>query len=532
MSLASHVDKIRSLDSLLVEHEVIKREVSSLRELLDEEKHELEQIRGGRHRAEPRRQQHSEDEDGDDLQCDDDARSIATVTAHELERVEEEDEEQLAVEEEEQGRRRDELTRPRTPEPTGLGMDDEDDKARSRSRSPSPPPPTVSQAAEPLSEDINLRLTALSSQLESALELSRSLQAQHTTAQNTISFLEAKVNALESLVHTSQAQAQSHAAEVTQESASLTTLVNEWKRGVEGQWGGVQEEWAQERARLARARDEWELRVHAVEQGLEGTIAKVDAGLTALEEQQQPPRQHKQNGNARVGLVTPPSPRSLSSDSDSGGKSRRKKRSAASRGRSRSKDGSTSSSEAANADGDGGSSTASVAAGCLPPNPNPRPRSPWLPEGDSDSDSHVPGRLKTHRRSEGGEKKPLSSSSYPITPDPSVRKFSSGSSVGPTSEEDAEQLHKAVLSAGPLNPVSHPPIPTSVSALTLGCSRTECSLCPIHTNTSVDGCGRDCARRRSRRCCMAGERVVNRPMQCPNIFILLFEIFPSLVLTH
>ena len=458
MSLASHVDKIRSLDSLLAEHEIIKREVSSLRELMDEEKRELEQIRGGRRRAETLRQHRPDDEDGNlhpDDDDDDDAHSIATVTAHGLERVEEEDEEQLAVEEDEQSRRRDELTRPRTPEPTGLGMDDEDDKTRSRSRSPSPPPPTASQGAQPSSEDINLRLAALSSQLESALELSRSLQAQHATAQNTISFLEAKVNALESLVHTSQAQAQSHVAETTQERASLTTLVNEWKKGVEGQWGGVQEEWAQERERLSQARDEWERRVHAVEKGLEGTMAKVDAGLTVLEQQQQPLRQHKQNGSARVGLVTPPSPRSLSSDSDSGGKSRRKKRSAASRGRSRSKDGSTSSSEALNADGDGGSSTASVAAGGLLPNPNPRPRSPWLPEGDSDSDSHVPGRLKGHRRSEGGEKKSLPSSSYPITPDPSVRKFSSGSSFGPTSEEDAEQLHKAVLNAGPLNPVSY-----------------------------------------------------------------------------
>lgn len=454
MSLASHVDKIRSLDSLLAEHEIIKREVSSLRELMDEEKRELEHIRGGRRRAETLRQHRPDDEDGN-LQPDDDdddAHSIATVTAHGLERVEEEDEEQLAVEEDEQSRRRDELTRPRTPEPTGLGMDDEDDKTRSRSRSPSPPPPTASQGAQPSSEDINLRLAALSSQLESALELSRSLQAQHATAQNTISCLEAKVNALESLVHTSQVQAQSHVAEATQERASLTTLVNEWKKGVEGQWGGVQEEWAQERERLSQARDEWERRVHAVEKGLEGTVAKVDAGLTVLEQQQQPLRQHKQNGSAL--LVTPPSPRSLSSDSDSGGKSRRKKRSAASRGRSRSKDGSTSSSEALNADGDGGSSTASVAAGGLLPNPNPRPRSPWLPEGDSDSDSHVPGRLKGHRRSEGGEKKSLPSSSFPITPDPSVRKFSSGSSIGPTSEEDAEQLHKAVLNAGALNPVS------------------------------------------------------------------------------
>lgn len=454
MSLASHVDKIRSLDSLLAEHEVIKREVSSLRELLEEEKRELEQVRGGRRQAVPHLRQHPDDEDGDTHSDDDDVHSIATVTAHELERVEEEDEEQLVVEEEERGHRRDGFTRPRTPEPTGLGMDDEDDKARSRLRSSSPPPPpTASQGAPPSSEDVNLRLAALSNQLESALELSRSLQTQHTTALSTISFLEAKVNALESLVHTSQAQTQSHVAEATQERASLSSLVNEWKKGVEGQWGGVQEEWAQERARLARARDEWELRVHAVEKGLEGTIAKVDAGLTALD-QQRPPPAHKQNGSARVGLVTPPSPRSLSSDSDSPSKSRRKKRSAASRGRSRSKDGSTSSSEAANLDGDG-SSSASVAAGSLPPNVNPRPRSPWLPEGDSDSDSHVPGRLNGRRRAEVGEKKAPPSSSYPITPDPSVRIFSSGSSIGLTSEEDAELMSKAGLSARPLDPVSY-----------------------------------------------------------------------------
>lgn len=533
VSLASHVDKIRSLDSLLAEHEVIKREVTSLRELFEEEKREPERIRGGRSRAEPRPQQLPEDEDGDlHPDDDDDARSIATVTTHELERVEEEDEEQLAVEEEERRRRRDELTRPRTPEPTGLGMDDEDDKARSRSRSPSPHPPTVSRGPPPSSEDVNLRLATLASQLESALELSRSLQAQHATAQNTISLLEAKVNTLESLMHTSQAQSQSHVAEATQERASLTTLVNEWKKGVEGQWGGVQEEWAQERARLARARDEWESRVHAVEKGLEGTIAKVDAGLIAME-QQRLPHQHKQNGGARVGLVAPPSPRSLSSDSDSGGKSRRKKRSTASRGRSRSKDGSTSSSEAANADGDGGSSSASVAAGGLPPNPNPRPRSPWLPEGDSDSDSHVPGRPKGHRLAEGGEKKTPPPNSYPITPDPSVRKFSSGSSIGLMSEDDTEQIHKAALSAGPLNPVSwHRCALMSYSPNKRRC--TGYSLCAIYANTSgVDSCRRACACRSSCRCCMASEGVVNRPVPCLNIFILLFEIFFSIPpLTH
>ena len=77
-----------------------------------------------------------------------------------------------------------------------------------------------------------------------------------------------------------------------------------------------------------------------IEKGLEGTIAKVDAGLTALEQQHLPFR-HKRNSNACSELVTPPSPCSLSLDSGSGSKSRR----TSSRGQSHSKDGSTTSSE-------------------------------------------------------------------------------------------------------------------------------------------------------------------------------------------
>lgn len=37
----------------------------------------------------------------------------------------------------------------------------------------------------------------------------------------------------------------------------------------------VQEEWVQEHARLARACEEWESRLHAVEKGLKGAIAKL-----------------------------------------------------------------------------------------------------------------------------------------------------------------------------------------------------------------------------------------------------------------
>ncbi|ETW84959.1 hypothetical protein HETIRDRAFT_439399, partial [Heterobasidion irregulare TC 32-1] len=53
---------------------------------------------------------------------------------------------------------------------------------------------------------------------------------------------------------------------------------------VEGQWSGVCEEWAEERARISSAREDWEARVRAAEEGFDGAVAKVDAGLATLQQ--------------------------------------------------------------------------------------------------------------------------------------------------------------------------------------------------------------------------------------------------------
>lgn len=208
-SLTDHVDKVRALEGMLAEHDAIKQEVNSLRDAMEERKREMELFRFGS--QSDRRRSHDDDASDDD---DDDARSIATVTPHELEPVDEVDEEQVAAEEEEERRRRrDELGRPRTPEPTGMGLSEyEDDQEhdqdryrkravpdlRARSRSPQPP------AAPAIPDELTERLNALAKQLEMALELSRSLEAQHASAQSTISALEAKVVSLESLVQDTQ----------------------------------------------------------------------------------------------------------------------------------------------------------------------------------------------------------------------------------------------------------------------------------------------------------------------------------------
>ncbi|OSX63155.1 hypothetical protein POSPLADRAFT_1138902, partial [Postia placenta MAD-698-R-SB12] len=454
MSLASHVDKIRSLETMLAEHEAIKREVGSLRELMEERKREMDTSRGrsgspsGRHHQYGRDDNMAHDQHymSDD---DDDARSVSTIVPHELDRVDEEDEEQLAAEEEEEQRRRrrDELGRPRTPEPTGMGMSDDDydhdhDHSRyepqQRTRSPSPPPaapPVPIPAAVP--DNISERLTTLSKQLESALELSRSLEAQHSVAQSTISLLESKVASLESLVHDtrSQVQVQTEATEQLAEAMrseqlpdsaaqeaeqrtreSLTEMVNEWKKNVEGRWSNVQEEWTEERERLRRAKDEWETRIRVVEDGVGSNVSKVESMLGTLAAL--PAQQHSfLNGNGKLthsgGLVTPPSPRSLSAESTR--PRQRRKRSSSSRGRSRSR----SASMAAGVEV--GSSASSISGDATESHPLGRRRLPWTADDSSisDTESHA----ASDRATAAGEDEPtrsLKGMPFPITPESSV----------------------------------------------------------------------------------------------------------------
>jgi uncharacterized phage infection (PIP) family protein YhgE len=268
-----------------------------------------------------------------------------------------------------------ELGRPRTPEPTSLGMThslDEEDIARS------------SSPKQSVIDKLFQRLTTLSTQLESAIELSSSLQAQHAAAQSTISVLDSKVSSLESLVQQSQAPP---AAEPAPHPDSLTQMLNDWKKSVEGQWSSVREEWASERERLASAREEWESKVKSAETNLSTSAAKFDAGLASLAVLQQQHTQALGLGNGEVvkgvfhggssgrgGLVTPPSPRSLSADSNR--PRQRRKRASSSWGRGRS-----TSIEVIDRGAESESSTTSTHASLG------RPYTPSLPDDSSDVDS-------------------------------------------------------------------------------------------------------------------------------------------------
>ncbi|KAI0776410.1 hypothetical protein BC629DRAFT_1526090 [Irpex lacteus] len=312
LSLAAHVDKIRTLEGMLAEHEAIKQEVSAMREMMEERKREMELLRLRTQSPNQLRRHHShaDDQSEEYSSDDDDARSVSTIVPHELERVEEEDEEQLAAEEEEERRRRSNEVRPRTPEPTGMGMTEDDEE-----------------------RDVSPRQSA------SAESDSSTHPRQQSTAQTTISVLESKVSALESLAQKETQQQLVEAAEAARaapavgngsdsaaEKESLTQIINEWKKSVEGRWDGVQEEWKDERERLRRARED----------GISQTAnSKLDTGLASLASFQVLHRPQP-NGHAKLnssgGLVTPPSPRSLSAESTP---RQKKRRTSSTRGRTR-----------------------------------------------------------------------------------------------------------------------------------------------------------------------------------------------------
>ncbi|KAG2033892.1 hypothetical protein BDR03DRAFT_648955 [Suillus americanus] len=344
-SLASHVNKVRALEDMLAEHEAIKAEVAALRDLIH---------------ASSARSQHDNGmnvdlERGRHEQDDDEASSIRTITPHELERVEEEDESEEQDESEEdreRARRREELGRPRTPEPSGMGMDEDElvharalnsepSTSRPRPRSPSPQP------SHPALDELSARLAALSGRIDSAVEVNHSLAAQHAAAQGTITVLQDKITALEALVADRQLETQIAAAVQAQlakavENAveaqlraqkqqqpdpaeGLTALMAEWKKGVEGQWSTVQEEWGAERERLRRA-------FEGLENGLDARVSTVVASHVQAQT-----HARLQNGDLKLhttigtnplggGLVTPPSPVSVASNPGRG-KARRRRRS-------------------------------------------------------------------------------------------------------------------------------------------------------------------------------------------------------------
>ncbi|RXW14247.1 hypothetical protein EST38_g11610, partial [Candolleomyces aberdarensis] len=376
-SLASQLDKIRTLEAVLAEQESMKNEVRNLRDLVEVRQREVlemtqrseDEPRGGFDLEEDEDEHREEDEDEED--DDDDARSVSTLVPHELESVEEEDEEAVLSASEDDGSHSDaqqeterreqeaeeaarrellrrekeeEVGRPGTPEPI-IPL-----SASKRAPSPlsqstlAPPPPANTVSTDEIKEQI----IKLSQQVGVVVKLTSTLEAQHVAAQSVIKVLEEKVESLEGALRKATAAPVTETVEpesttpepaaptTSPEQSPLTERITEWMKNVEGKWATVQEEWKEERERLGKAREEWERRVRMVDSGLERLNAATNSLTSAAGSSSGLGYGHPQTayqvGNGDVvklnGLVTPPSPRSQSSDS---GRYRRRRRRAAQR---------------------------------------------------------------------------------------------------------------------------------------------------------------------------------------------------------
>jgi len=164
-----------------------------------------------------------------------------------------------------------------------------------------------------------------------------------------------------------------------------------------------------EKDRLRRARDEWESKAKTIEDGI---LARVESRLSVIQQRDGHPFM---NGSAKPngqGLVTPPSPRSLSSDSMR--PRSRKKRNGSSRGRTKSPG--QIATPPANTDSDEDEELVSILTNGPATSPRSRKRSPWTTDESSDSEAHADN-TESSRLTSIKEKAAIQ---YPITPESSL----------------------------------------------------------------------------------------------------------------
>jgi hypothetical protein len=247
-ALAGHVERIRNLENLLTEQEVIKREVSALREQMAEARREMVDLNRSRGHGAPSFKvngfNHSSG-GGERESDDDDNRSIAsveTVTRSTWDTSDEKDGDDKAEEARSEEREKtvtllnglDGLRRPSSPKPSS-SLSEHDGSSREKEL-------REQNAA------LESRLEALSLQLEETTKLGQSLRTQHALASEGVRTLEERIQGLEEAVEGRVAAAY----------AEAESRLEAWKRQFEDGWKRERESWETEREHLRQLVREWE----------------------------------------------------------------------------------------------------------------------------------------------------------------------------------------------------------------------------------------------------------------------------------
>ncbi len=250
-SLAAHVDKIRTLESMLAEHEQLRQEVGLLKYQMEVAKQEVDammssqksSIRGGGSRA-------TQEEDFDDGAS---VASVDTVTEETASRDVKPRAKREIKKEEDEGEADDDHEGPRAPPdlPPHLAAKGTEIVAV----------PATAVALEELSSKIEARnsameqrLEALETQLESALALSRDLKTQHSAAQETVKALESKVQSLGREVEEKVKQLETSVVAVHAIEGRWTA----WREQIEEGWRKERKGWEEEREHIRAVVSAWD----------------------------------------------------------------------------------------------------------------------------------------------------------------------------------------------------------------------------------------------------------------------------------
>lgn len=252
-SLATHVGRIKDLEARLAEQEGVKREVGSLREMMEDSRREMDLLLQGRN--------HSIARGG---KSDGRESPVASMLEEEEEREEEEEEE--AHDDENDDTRsvasNDTIVpaqqRPRMNGYSSLASPSSSTQPLPRKKSQHESKITAREAQQMRAQNAQLaaRLEALATSLDESLALSASLRSQHSSASTTILALEARVIGLERAVEGK--------AGVEQQ---VEEKWNGWKAVVEEGWKRERQGWETERERLLDVVRDWEARANAESSG-------------------------------------------------------------------------------------------------------------------------------------------------------------------------------------------------------------------------------------------------------------------------
>ncbi|CAO1627850.1 unnamed protein product [Parajaminaea phylloscopi] len=267
-SISTQIDKIRALESMLAEHEMIKVEVGSIKSQMAEAKRELEEMAHSRTvSANGDRSDHLSARgalgatDGDEDDADDGASiaSMDTVTpASEADDTNAEDDDSDTDEP------NDGHVGPRAP--PDLPPDIPAQEAQSvapvapsqSAREVSVPSQEVAAHEQARERDqdqdqkLSARLQTLESQLEEAIKFGRTLQTQHNLATEAVKKLEAKVEQLEQEM---SSRVDNVHGKITE---ALEGRFSAWKEQIEVGWKQEKRDWEEERDKLRQVIEAWD----------------------------------------------------------------------------------------------------------------------------------------------------------------------------------------------------------------------------------------------------------------------------------